>query len=103
MITEDHVIQALEDESKVFKTLMSSAVSRSFPQESSRFFSLEAVETLRIVLEDGYIPFNELSKGITDCYQMGWIHRSLLADGTRQDSIYHDIGILPSRLHEKYI
>ena len=94
------MIQALEDESKVFENLMSSAVSRSFTKRIHNSFHRKAVGTLRIVLEDGYIPFNELSKGIRDYYQMGWIHRSLLLDGTRQDSIYRHIGIMPSRLHE---
>jgi hypothetical protein len=102
-ITEDHVIQALKFEKVVFEKLMSSAVGRSFPSKTSKFFTTDTVEILKKVLEDGYVPFDETNEGIQNCYQMGWIHRSLLSDGTQQDSVHLNIGVLPSRLHEKYV
>lgn len=97
------MIQSLKDEKTVFEKLMSSAVGRSFPLKTSKFFTTDAVKILRKVLEDGYVPFDETNEGIQNCYQMGWIHRSLLRDGTQQDSIHLNIGVLPSRLHEKYV
>jgi hypothetical protein len=102
-ITEDRVIQALNVEKAVFERLMSSAVGRSFPSNDSKIFTTDSIKILKKVLEDGYIPFDETNEGIQNCYQMGWIHRSLLSHGTQQDSVQLHIGVLPSRLHEKYV
>ncbi|KAK9237143.1 hypothetical protein V1525DRAFT_404725 [Lipomyces kononenkoae] len=97
-ITENSVIQALADDNKVFSSLQGTAVSRSFPFGDG--FTVEAANTLRQALEDGYIPFNESVDGIRCCYENGWIHRAVLRDSNEQQK---SVGVLPSRLHEKYI
>lgn len=97
-ITESGVIQALADDSKVFSSLAGTVVSRSFPFGDK--ITPEAKDTLGRVLEDGYILFDELVDGIRHCYENGWIHRALVPEYPGQ---WHTIGILPSRLHEKYI
>lgn len=90
------MIQALADDSKVFSSLIGTVVSRSFP--SGEAFTPEAANTLRKVLEDGHILFDQSVNGIRRCYENGWIHRATLSDDIQQQ---HSVGILPSRLHEK--
>jgi hypothetical protein len=90
------VIQVMADDNKVFSSLIGTVVSRSFP--SGERFTIEAANTLSEVLEDGYILFDKLVNSIRHCYKNGWIHRTLVIQGTGQ---WHSVGILPSRLHEK--
>jgi hypothetical protein len=94
-ITKDHVTQALADDNKVFSDLRGSEfpVSRSFPSQAD--LTPEALSTLLTILENGYIPFDESSAGIKRCYQYGWIQRAIQEDSQR------NVGVLPSRLHEK--
>ncbi|EED18413.1 hypothetical protein TSTA_121560 [Talaromyces stipitatus ATCC 10500] len=96
-ITEDIVIQALRDDKEVFSRLRGTVVSRSFPFGNR--FTTEAANTIRKVLEDGYVLFDESLCGIRCCYENGWIHRATLVDDTEQQN---SVGVLPSRLHENF-
>ncbi|EED23457.1 conserved hypothetical protein [Talaromyces stipitatus ATCC 10500] len=97
-ITQDHVTQALADDNKVFGGLDGSIVFRSFPFPGK--LTPEARSALITILEDGYILFDESSDGIRCCYENGWIHRAILGDSSLQQN---SVGVLPSRLHEKYV
>jgi hypothetical protein len=95
-ITQDYVTQALADDNKVFHRLNGSIVFRSFSFPGK--LKPEARSTLIAILEDGYILFDESSKGIRCCYENGWIHRAILEDSSLQQM---SVGVLASRLHEK--
>jgi hypothetical protein len=97
IITENNVIQALEDDNKVFRSLNGTVVSRSFPFGDR--VTTEAANTLIKVLEDGYVLFDESVNGIRCCYENGWVHRALVR---QRFGKWHSVGILLSRLHEKY-
>jgi hypothetical protein len=86
----------MADDNKVFSSLIGTVVSRSFPYGER--LTIEAANTLSKVLEDGYILFDESVDGIRHCYKNGWIHRTLVIQGTGQ---WHSVGVLPSCLHEK--
>jgi len=90
-LTEDHVIQFLEDTAAVFRKLSTQPVNRSFPTISEATGGISNV--LNKITEEGSIPFDINDAIIKHCYQKGWIHR-VAPDG-------HDIAVLPSRLHEK--
>jgi hypothetical protein len=66
------VIEALEDDNKVFKNILG-PIWRSFPLHER--LTPKAQETLYQVLEDGYIAFNESVDRIRFSYENGWIHR----------------------------
>ncbi|EED14660.1 conserved hypothetical protein [Talaromyces stipitatus ATCC 10500] len=97
-ITQDYVTQALADDNKVFSGLDGFAVSRSFPRP--RKLTSEAKNTLITIIEDGYILFDESVDSIRCCYENGWIQRAVLEDDAQQPN---GVGVLPSRLHEKYV
>lgn len=95
-VTKDLLIQALDDESKVFQLLQNSPVQRSFP--SDKKLTVEAANVLREVLQHGSIRRQLNNPGIRLCYEEGWVHSEatdLLAD--------HIVCVLPSKLHEKFI
>jgi hypothetical protein len=90
------VIKSLADDNRVCIALESTAVARSFPRRDR--LSVEVVDVLVRVLEDGYIVFDPSVTAIRHCYEKGLIHRILATDGPGQGDT---LGILPSRLHEK--
>ena len=93
-VTKELLIQALDDEHRVFETLKACAVNRSFPRR--RDITPQARDVLRKVLVDGSIPYNFGDPGFNDCYEMGWIHSE--ATDTDASEI---VCVLPSKLHEK--
>ncbi|ODM21276.1 hypothetical protein SI65_04329 [Aspergillus cristatus] len=92
-LTEDHVIWFLEDTATVFQKLSTQPVNRSFPKIPEATDGIS--DMLNKITEEGSIPFDINDASIKFCYQKGWIHRVALGG--------HDIAVLPSRLHEKYI
>jgi hypothetical protein len=74
-ITEECVVKSLEDESHVCVALESTVVSRSLPRRDQ--LSVEVVDVLVRVLEDGYIVFDPSVTAIRYCYEKGLIHRIL--------------------------
>ena len=93
-VTKELLIQALDDEHRVFETLKACAVNRSFPEQ--RDLTPQACDVLRKVLVDGSIPYNFGDPGFNDCYEMGWIH----SEATDTDAA-EIVCVLPSKLHEK--
>jgi hypothetical protein len=90
-MTEGHVIEALQDDHKVFEALQLAVVWRSFP--ISQLLTIESANVLSAVLKDGYVLFDGSAEGIRYCYERGWIHRARAG----KDSVL----VFPSRLHEK--
>ena len=80
--------------------LSSKVVSRSFPV-FTKWFTPAAIDILKKVSVDGYIPFNESDEGINICYRMGWIQRTPVTN--EREIVATEVGVLPSRLHEKLV
>lgn len=95
-VTKELLIQALDDEHRVFEMLKACAVNRSFP--SQRDLTPQASDVLRKVLVDGSISYNFGDPGFNDCYEMGWIHSEATDTGAA-----NIICVLPSKLHEKFV
>jgi len=96
LVTKDLLVQALDDESKVFKILESCPVQRSFPSEKK--LTVEAADVLRKVLQDGSVTRDLEDPGIRLCYEEGWVN----SDST--DLYANNVScILPSKLHEKFV
>ncbi|KAE8352425.1 hypothetical protein BDV28DRAFT_135151 [Aspergillus coremiiformis] len=95
-ITKDHLLDDLKDDTKVFDYLMHQIVFRSFP--SGAHLTPEAAGTLSKILEEGSVRFTIDDVGMQKCYQRGWVHRMSVGQ-----FITHDVVVLPSRLHEKWL
>lgn len=90
------MIDALADDNKVFESLESAVVGRSFPFRER--LTIESANILSTALENVYVLFDESVDAIRHCYENGWIHRALARLGTET---WYSVGVLPSRLHEK--
>jgi hypothetical protein len=94
-VTKQHVLLALDNERRIFDTLYSRPVNRSFPRQDD--LNLPALEALQHVLQNGSILLNHDDEGIELCYQRGWLHSEEIQDATSKA-----VCVFPSRLHEKY-
>ncbi|PLN79533.1 hypothetical protein BDW42DRAFT_172707 [Aspergillus taichungensis] len=100
LITEQAIIDGVErDEDSTFQFLLKCSVARSFPPES--LLTPESADVLSTIAENGSISWTK-RPGLETCYRNGWVHRMPVSK-THEVGSMCDIGILPSRLHEKWI
>ncbi|KAJ5893262.1 hypothetical protein N7495_004953 [Penicillium taxi] len=96
IITDEHIIQSLDNEEKAFQLLMSENIRRSFPRRGK--VTTEAVEILRKTLSDGSVTKDLANPGVKQCYENGWLHSEPKDfDG---DEI---LCVFPTRLHAKFV
>ncbi|OGM44053.1 hypothetical protein ABOM_007799 [Aspergillus bombycis] len=95
-ITKDHVLDDLKDDAQVFEYVRNTGVSRSFP--TGTHLTHEASETLSKILLEGNMLWDDNDVGLRKCYERGWVQRMPWGDME-----VHDVAVLPSRLHEKWL
>ncbi|KAL4918955.1 hypothetical protein BDW62DRAFT_210128 [Aspergillus aurantiobrunneus] len=96
IITREHMIDTLRDDSKTFRYLQGHAVFRSFPNGVK--FTPEAAKTMSMVLEEGNMRFGD-DFSMQACYKKGWIQRV----SAEEFPLNYDVVVIPSRLHEKEV
>lgn len=94
ILGKEEVLNALDDDLAVLKSLDSRAISRSFPHR--RFLTAAAADTLRRTLLERSIPLDLKDEGVELCYQLGWLQAEAL-DREANDVVCS----FPSRIHEK--
>lgn len=88
------MVEALADDRRVFNSIQSAPVYRSFPSKDKLLPDL--AKFLKKVLSNKILPFDPNDPAAKQCNEMGWIH----TDATDQQG--NDlVCFLPSRLHEK--
>ncbi|KAL4920267.1 hypothetical protein BDW62DRAFT_216167 [Aspergillus aurantiobrunneus] len=97
LITKDHILDDLKDDSRVFNFLEKQSVFRSFPDRES-LKTPGVAEILGKVLEDGNMRFVTDNQAMELCYRSGWVHRLTVGRFNTGNVV-----VLPSRLHEKWI
>ncbi|KAL2870696.1 uncharacterized protein BJX67DRAFT_245552 [Aspergillus lucknowensis] len=97
-VSKDLLIKSLDDDARVFQSLESTAVFRSFPAPNA--LTVPVVSVLRRCLESGTIPCNLDDEGVRRYYELGWLH----SDQTKSYALEKPemICFFPSRLHEKF-
>ncbi|GAB1200261.1 hypothetical protein APSETT444_009631 [Aspergillus pseudonomiae] len=95
-ITKDQVLDDLKDDAQVFEYVRNTGVSRSFP--TGTHLTHEASEALSKILLEGNMLWDDNDAGLGKCYERGWVQRMPWGDMEA-----HDVAVLPSRLHEKWL
>lgn len=94
VVTKEHILSTLDDESQAFEFITQSPVYRSFPE--GRALTPQAADVLRTVLVDGSILRDLSNEGIKLCYEMGWLH----AEPTDRQG-QEVVCVFPTPLHAK--
>jgi hypothetical protein len=93
-ITQDDLINELDDDTSVFSALENFPVKRSFPRQ--RHLTTPAKSILSQLCQRGSIPFDYNDEGMKVCATRGWVHVD--AEDKEGDGQFC---FLPSPLHQK--
>jgi hypothetical protein len=92
----DHIVLALNDEEESFDYFITRSLRRSFVNTEN--LPNAAVEVLREVLANQYIPRDLSKEGVKLCYERGWLHSEPLDADAKTI-----VCIFPTKLHAKYV